>query len=215
VLQLNPKETALLKGKMIVVFALMVGVLAAAATPAMAAKEFKAYESSGTLFKGEVKVKGMQTTAQKFSIGSAVVVECAKLEGELTGTSPGTQLTGEPKYTECKATVSGVKTAATVAANGCVYNYHAENSLTVECPKGASITVTAGSLCTIKVGAQGPLKELLYKPLKTKTTKIEVSAKVSPITQENNCGATGTVLYEGGALGELNTPAGGTEEVVE
>jgi hypothetical protein len=107
-------------------------------------------------------------------------VECAgHFEGTLKEAS--TTLTVTPTYSNCKAFGFA---SATVAMNGCDYLFHDVGSNTagqvsVHCPAGKNIVITAGN-CVVDVGTQTP-------PLKTVTygnahPNVTVKANVTGIT---------------------------------
>jgi len=99
-------------------------------------------------------------------------------------------VTVNPTYTGCKA--FGFLNA-TVNMNGCDYTFNVNGSVTVNCPAGKSIIITAGT-CETTIGAQGPLNKV---DLANSGTGISAQATVT--------GVAYTVTKDG-----IGCPFGGT-----
>jgi hypothetical protein len=203
------------RGRLLIGLVVVMSALALTSSSALAAKEFRVYEKSGTLFKGTAKHVS-KFTSQSLRIGSIIKILCDKYKVVLRGLTPGTSLTGEPTYEECSGLVSGVKATAEVKASGCTLTFFANLSLNIECAKGTSIVAVIGKeLCTVKAGSQSGLKETSYAPLDEKVSVLKVGADITNLAEENSCGATGeTAVETTGGEATLVEPAEGTFEVV-
>jgi len=120
---------------------------------------------------------------------------CDDLTGEATAegkTEEDITLTNIA-YDHC-TTVLGT---TTVDMNGCDYRFNSKGggtdaaTVTINCPEGKKIEVTASATCTVNVGPQGPLKGIGYHTLGAGGAReVTVTAKVPGIavTVTGSCG---------------------------
>jgi hypothetical protein len=112
-------------------------------------------------------------------------VECAaSFAGSASGASNTLSLA--PTYTNCKAFGFA---SATVSSNGCSLVYGATGKVSISCPVGNAITVTANN-CTVKIPAQSGLASASYE-------NVPVSGRQGILIDSNVAGLSYEVTKDG------------------
>jgi hypothetical protein len=121
-------------------------------------------------------------------------IECTTAKYESTLTEASSTITVTPHYAGCTTEIGGSKVNATVTLNGCDFTFHAETvttstdvhgSVSVHCPKGGSITVTAGT-CVIHITGEtdnenANLKKVTYTNVDAAADYVTVDAEIEGI----------------------------------
>jgi len=151
-----------------------------------------------------------QVFVLKNSIGESVSITATQITGYATATTKTTDTLTVTNIEYHHVTANGQP--ATVAMNGCHYDFRATGTVTngtvqIQCPGENKIHITLPVTgCTVTVGPQGPLNGITYKNIGTTgkapaETHVTVEAKVPGIAVTLDNAAGGKCL-----LDETKTP---------
>jgi len=157
-----------------------------------------------------------ELSVHEFTVGTAGVVKCNKLETESTqkgtlvsaNTYKSDELTVTPRYTEC--TFGG--NPATVDFEHCAYKFDSDTTLgnttgnehanvEIECEAGSSIKIVT-SVCTLTVGAQLIKHAVRYVNDPHSVNAINVISTAHAVVVGNLNDKGGCVLIPKGAVGK-------------